>query len=126
VKRFAKVGGEMVSLAVVENCATSLWPEHGHAAVTVPDDRKGEQVLLVTDYARANRPDFVAFARNHGVPELAVPRHIIHVDAVPILGTGKVDYTAVERLVAEQGAALKDAPAKDGPAKDGPAKEASA
>lgn len=102
VKRFAKVGGEMVSLAVVENCATSLWPEHGHAAIAAPDARKGEQILLVTDCTDATRADFVAFARNHGVPELAVPRHILHVDAVPILGSGKVDYAAVERLAREQ------------------------
>ncbi len=102
VKRFAKVGGEMVSLAVVENCATSLWPDNGHAAIAAPGTRKGEEIILVTDHPDASRGDFVAFARNHGVTELAVPRRIIIVDAVPILGTGKIDYVAVERLAAEQ------------------------
>lgn len=98
LKRFAKLGGEMVSLAVVENCATSLWPENLHAAVTLPDTRKGEQIVLVTDYAQADRGDFVGFARNHGIAELAVPKRIVRVSEVPVLGTGKIDYVGVERL----------------------------
>ncbi|HAH09087.1 MAG TPA: hypothetical protein DCL48_03190, partial [Alphaproteobacteria bacterium] len=101
VKRFAKIGGEMVSLAVVENCASALWPDHMHAAVSVPDDRKGEQILLVTDAPQANRGELIAWARNHGVPELAVPRHIVHTEAVPVLGTGKTDYVRVKQLALE-------------------------
>ncbi|MEM9740324.1 MAG: AMP-binding protein, partial [Pseudomonadota bacterium] len=48
VKRFAKIGGEMVSLAVVENCASAIWPDFMHAAATLPDPRKGEQVVLLS------------------------------------------------------------------------------
>ena len=98
LKRFAKLGGEMVSLAVVENCATSVWPDNMHAAVTLPDSRKGEQVILVTDYAKADRGDFVAYVRNHGIAELSVPKRIVQVSEIPVLGTGKIDYVAVERL----------------------------
>jgi acyl-[acyl-carrier-protein]-phospholipid O-acyltransferase/long-chain-fatty-acid--[acyl-carrier-protein] ligase len=101
LKRFAKLGGEMISLAIVENCATSLWPDNLHAAVAAPGARKGEEILLVSDCPEAARDELVAFARNHGVSELAVPARVIHVDAVPILGTGKIDYVAVERLVSE-------------------------
>jgi len=99
VKRFAKLGGEMVSLAVVENCATSLWPDNMHAAAAVPDKRKGEQVILITDYPKADRADLVAFARNHGISELAIPRKIIHVESIPVLGTGKTDYGSVQKTV---------------------------
>src|SRR6185437_15638781 len=53
-KRFAKIAGEMVSLGAVENLASSVWPEQRHAAVTLPDPRKGEQVVLVTDHADAS------------------------------------------------------------------------
>jgi acyl-[acyl-carrier-protein]-phospholipid O-acyltransferase/long-chain-fatty-acid--[acyl-carrier-protein] ligase len=98
VKRFAKIGGEMVSLAVVENCASALWPDNMHAAVAVADGRKGEQIVLLTDAKEANRGELVAWAQNHGVPELAVPRRVIHVDHVPVLGTGKTDYTGVSKL----------------------------
>jgi acyl-[acyl-carrier-protein]-phospholipid O-acyltransferase / long-chain-fatty-acid--[acyl-carrier-protein] ligase len=107
VKRFAKIGGEMVSLAVVENCASALWPDNMHAAVAAPDGRKGEQIVLITDAKEANRAELVAWAQNHGVPELAVPRKVIHVDNVPVLGTGKTDYGNVGKLANERLAALE-------------------
>jgi acyl-[acyl-carrier-protein]-phospholipid O-acyltransferase/long-chain-fatty-acid--[acyl-carrier-protein] ligase len=117
VKRFAKMGGEMVSLAVVENCAASLWPESRHAAIAAPGQRKGEEIVLVTDSPHATRADLVAFARSHGVSELAVPRRIVTVDAVPILGAGKIDYAAVERLAREQEKAAPVAQPATEPAK---------
>lgn len=113
VKRFAKLGGEMVSLAVVENCATSLWPDDMHAAAALPDKRKGEQIILLTTYPKADRADFVAFAKNHGVTELAIPRKIIVVEEIPLLGTGKTDYGGVQRKVEEAMAAPRAAPAPE-------------
>jgi acyl-[acyl-carrier-protein]-phospholipid O-acyltransferase/long-chain-fatty-acid--[acyl-carrier-protein] ligase len=101
LKRFAKIGGETVSLTVVENCASALWPEHMHAAVAVPDGRKGEQIVLVTTCADANRAEFVAWIQNHGVAELAVPRRVVQVAEIPVLGTGKTDYPSVTRLIGE-------------------------
>jgi acyl-[acyl-carrier-protein]-phospholipid O-acyltransferase/long-chain-fatty-acid--[acyl-carrier-protein] ligase len=98
VKRFAKIGGETVSLAVVENIAAAVWPDNHHAVVSMPDRAKGEQIVLVTDVAGARRLDLVAWAQNHGVSELAVPRRIIVVDALPVLGTGKTDYVTVQKL----------------------------
>jgi len=97
VKRFAKIGGEMVSLAVVENCASAIWPDNMHAAASLPDPRKGEQIILLTDAKDCNREDILAWARNHGVPELSVPRKVILVDEIPVLGTGKIDYGAVQK-----------------------------
>ncbi len=101
LKRFAKIGGETVSLAVVENCASALWPDYAHAAVTIPDGRKGEQIVLVTTCPDAQRTDLIGWVHNHGVPELAVPRRILQVDSVPVLGTGKTDYTKVQKMVKE-------------------------
>ena len=105
VKRFAKIGGEMVSLAVVENCASVVWPESVHAAVILPDDKKGEQIVLLTEEPDPNREALMDWAQSHGVPELAVPRRVLHVDDIPLLGTGKVDYVSLnqqaERMVAE-------------------------
>ncbi|MEO0466720.1 MAG: AMP-binding protein [Pseudomonadota bacterium] len=98
VKRFAKIGGEMVSLAVVENCASAIWPDNMHAAATLPDPRKGEQVVLLSDCPDANREDILNWAQNHGVAELSVPKKIFQVDEIPVLGTGKLDYGAVQRM----------------------------
>ena len=99
VKRFAKIGGETVSLAVVESIASALWPDHSHAAIAVPDGRKGEQIVLVTTNVDANRHDIVGWAHNHGVSELAIPRRIVCVDEIPVLGTGKTDYVKVQKML---------------------------
>lgn len=107
LKRFAKIGGEMVSLAVVENCASAVWPDNMHGAVVMPDPKKGEQIVLVTDRANAERGLLHAWAQSHGVPEIAVPKKIIHVKEVPVLGTGKMDYVAVARLAVD-GLAAED------------------
>ncbi len=110
VKRFAKIGGEMVSLTVVENCASALWPDNMHTAATIADPRKGEQIVLLSDTDAVNRPDMLAWAQNHGVSELAVPRKVFYVDAIPVLGTGKVDYGAVTAIARQKaGIAEEDA-----------------
>ena len=101
LKRFAKIGGEMISLAIVENCASAVWPDHLHAAAILPDPRKGEQIILVTDRKDAPRSLLLAWAQSHGVPEIAVPKKIITVDEVPVLGTGKIDYLSVTKLAGD-------------------------
>ena len=101
VKRFAKIGGEMVSLSVVENCASAIWPDHMHAAGAIPDPRKGEQIILLSTCPTANRADILAWAQSHGVSELSVPRKVYHVEEIPVLGTGKLDYGAIQKRVTE-------------------------
>lgn len=101
LKRFAKIGGEMVSLAVVENCASAVWPDNLHAAAILPDLKKGEQVVLVTDRKDAPRSLLLAWAQSHGVPEIAVPKKIVEVDEVPVLGTGKIDFLTVKTIAEE-------------------------
>jgi acyl-[acyl-carrier-protein]-phospholipid O-acyltransferase/long-chain-fatty-acid--[acyl-carrier-protein] ligase len=101
LKRFAKVAGETVSLTVVENCASALWPDHSHAAVAVREERRGESIVLVTTNPEASRSDLLVWLRNHGVSELAVPRRVIAVSDVPLLGSGKIDYPGVAKLAAE-------------------------
>jgi acyl-[acyl-carrier-protein]-phospholipid O-acyltransferase/long-chain-fatty-acid--[acyl-carrier-protein] ligase len=98
LKRFAKIGGETVSLAVVENIAAALWPDNAHAAVAIPDGRKGELIVLVTDATEADRMELLAWAKNHGASELAVPRRVLHAQAIPLLATGKTDYVAVGKM----------------------------
>jgi len=108
-KRFAKIAGEMVSLGAVEALAQALWPEHRHAAVALPDPRKGEQVVLVTDCPTASVEALLARARSQGIAEVMVPRTLVPVPAVPILGTGKADYAAARKLADEHAAALRPA-----------------
>ena len=95
LKRFAKIGGEMVSLTVVENAASALWPDHTHAAAIVPDPKKGEQIVLLSENPEAKRSDLQAWAKANGLPELAIPRKVMSVNELPVLGTGKMDYVSV-------------------------------
>ena len=99
LKRFANVGGETVSLQLAENCASSMWPDHSHAAIAVRDERKGEQIVLLTTNPEAKRVDLVGWAQNHGVAEIALPRRIVHTDNVPVLGNGKTDYVTAEKII---------------------------
>lgn len=97
-KRFAKIGGEMVSLAAVETLAANAWPEGQHVVVNLPDPRKGEQLILVTDVAGADKELLLEHARAHGFPELWVPKHVMVVGSIPVMGSGKVDLPATTAL----------------------------
>ena len=103
VKRFAKVGGEMVSLTAAEDLAVAVWPESRHAVIAMPDPRKGERLVLITDRRDADSTALVSHAQSIGAPELAVPRKIIKVAEIPVLGTGKTDYVAIQRMVEADG-----------------------
>jgi acyl-[acyl-carrier-protein]-phospholipid O-acyltransferase/long-chain-fatty-acid--[acyl-carrier-protein] ligase len=98
VKRFAKVGGEMVSLTAAEDIATAVWPDSRHAVIAMPDPKKGERLILVTDRRDAETGPLLSHAQTIGAPELAVPKKIIRVPEVPVLGTGKTDYVAITRM----------------------------
>jgi acyl-[acyl-carrier-protein]-phospholipid O-acyltransferase/long-chain-fatty-acid--[acyl-carrier-protein] ligase len=100
-KRFAKIGGEMISLAAVETLAAGLWPDALSAVAAVPDPRKGERLILVTQKKDASRAEFQAYARAHGASDLMVPSDVLAVDKVPVLGSGKLDYVGVAALVKE-------------------------
>lgn len=99
-KRFAKIAGEMVSLTAVEGFLADLWPDSQSAVIAIPDSKKGEALVLVTNNRDAKRDTISAFAKKNGVGDLSVPRIINIVDALPVLGTGKTDYVALTASVA--------------------------
>ncbi len=83
VKRFAKIAGEMVSLTAAENLAAGVWPDARHAVIAMPDARKGEKLVLVTDRLDAQMTTLLAHAREVGAPELLVPSRIVRAPEVP-------------------------------------------
>lgn len=87
----------MVSLEAVEKLAASASPAAAHAASTQPDSARGETILLFSTDPALNREQLQAAARSGGWPEIAVPRRIITVDALPLLGTGKIDYVTLKQ-----------------------------
>ncbi len=101
-KRFAKIAGEMVSLGAVEMLVQSLWPEQCHAAVAVPDKRRGERIVLVTTAEDADPEELRKFGRQAGAAELMVPNDIVKVREIPVLGSGKTDYVSTRKLALDR------------------------
>jgi acyl-[acyl-carrier-protein]-phospholipid O-acyltransferase/long-chain-fatty-acid--[acyl-carrier-protein] ligase len=98
-KRFAKIGGEMISLAAVESLASELWPNSQSAVVTEQDPRRGERLVLVSEEKSATRAAFQAYAKARGASDLMAPAEVMVVDKLPVLGSGKADLVSVARLV---------------------------
>jgi acyl-[acyl-carrier-protein]-phospholipid O-acyltransferase/long-chain-fatty-acid--[acyl-carrier-protein] ligase len=101
-KRFAKIGGEMVSLSAVEAMSAELWPAAITIVVSVPDARKGERLVLLTTDPAHTREAFAKHARAKGAAELSVPAEVLLVDRIPLLGSGKPDYVAALALAKEK------------------------
>ncbi|MBJ3774409.1 AMP-binding protein [Acuticoccus mangrovi] len=122
LKRFAKIGGEMTSLVMVENIAGQVWPDSLHAAAAIPVGPKGEAIILLTEEKNPDPAKLLARIRAEGLPDRFVPYRILEVDAVPLLGTGKLDTVAATQL-AGQRLAEADARAdfnRDDPGDDDP------
>ena len=101
-KRFAKLGGEMISLTAVEELAMQTWPDANHAAVSIEDDKKGEKIILVTDQHDANRKAFQDTTRRLKYSEIYIPKKIVFADQLPILGTGKTDYFLLTKMANDE------------------------
>lgn len=101
VKRFAKVAGEMVSLELVERIAAAASPDFEHASAAVTEPGRGETIVLFTEDTHLRRERLQQAARDIGAPELAIPRRVIHVTEIPVLGSGKKDYVVLNRMARE-------------------------
>ncbi len=99
VKRFAKVGGEMVSLAGIEALAAEVWPEHplGAAALTCP--RKGQRVVLAVAHPDATLDTLRMRAREAGVAEIQLPSELRNLSEIPVLASGKTDFPKLQTLL---------------------------
>jgi acyl-[acyl-carrier-protein]-phospholipid O-acyltransferase / long-chain-fatty-acid--[acyl-carrier-protein] ligase len=101
LKRFAKIAGEMVSLELVERIAATAHPQALHAASTYKDTRRGEVIVLFTQDKNLKRESLQAAQREMGAPELAIPKKIIFLDRIPMLGNGKKDYITLGKMASQ-------------------------
>ncbi len=102
IKRFAKIGGEMVSLKAVENMICKAFEgkdEFCCGVVAIPHENKGEQIVVVTNEPTLTSDMLHDFIRKNGYPELYMPRVILYKDKIPTSGTGKVDNVTLKKEV---------------------------
>ncbi len=101
-KRFSKIAGEMVSLVAIEAKLQEAYPEEKFAVVAIPDKKKGEQLVLFTTIAKPDRKAISENLKQRGATDLMVPKTMIHVDEIPLLGSGKTDYVSLNRMAHDE------------------------
>ena len=99
IKRFAKIAGEMISLTAVEELAAKVWPDAQHAAITQPDPKKGERIILITNQKNAEKSIIVKLGRELDYGDFYIPSEIKSVPEIPVLGSGKTNYVALEKTL---------------------------
>ncbi len=97
-KRFAKIAGEMISLTAVEELAGQTWPKHIHAAVSLPDERRGEKIILITNHQAALRKQLQQQIKTANYSPLYLPEKIAYAEELPVLSTGKIDYLTLTAM----------------------------
>lgn len=102
VKRFAKIGGEMISLAIIDGFASDIWPEATSVAAAKFDPKKGQKIVLITNCLEAKLEDLRSLIKSAGLTEIYVPAQLIIIEQIPLLGSGKVDYSKIQELIMEK------------------------
>lgn len=98
-KRFAKLGGEMVSLVAIETALAELWPDVPLGIIAMPDDKKGEQLVLVIEKEDVTTSEIATYFATKGVSSLWTPKKILCVKQAPVMGSGKFDYNTAKEMV---------------------------
>jgi acyl-[acyl-carrier-protein]-phospholipid O-acyltransferase/long-chain-fatty-acid--[acyl-carrier-protein] ligase len=102
-KRFSKIAGEMVSLTAVETKLKEAFPGESFAVIAIPDEKKGEQLIMFTSISQPDRKEISDGLKSRGASDLMVPKVLVHLKEIPLLGSGKTDYVTLTR-VANEGA----------------------
>ncbi|MBP5615436.1 MAG: hypothetical protein J6X42_02670, partial [Alphaproteobacteria bacterium] len=104
VKRFAKIGGEMISLTAIENNAKAICKDEDFkcVAVALPHAKKGEQIVLISNNKDLSRKDLIDYSKKNGLSELYVPSILLYKDEFPVFATGKADKISLKKWAAEQ------------------------
>ena len=105
LSRFSKIGGEMVPHGRIEEAlheaagiSTQVF-----AVTAVPDARKGERLAVLHTLKEERLPEILGRLEGSGLPNLFIPRldQFVKVEAIPLLGTGKLDLRAIRRIATE-------------------------
>jgi acyl-[acyl-carrier-protein]-phospholipid O-acyltransferase / long-chain-fatty-acid--[acyl-carrier-protein] ligase len=98
LKRFMKVGGEMVSLPKVEDVLEKfLPPETACCIVEIPDAMKGAKIVAAVTQ-KLDEKDVLRKMADH-LPNIALPKHFVVIEELPKMGSGKIDFRQVTEMV---------------------------
>lgn len=102
LRRFIKVGGEMVSLVRTEETLRKYLDDETNCCVVgVPDDRKGYHVVAAVDNNALNFKD-LSHKLKKELPAIAIPREFYFIENIPLMGSGKVNFREVEEICREK------------------------
>lgn len=108
LKRFVKIGGEMVPLLPIEDKLSHILDKdidnekRRCAVVSIPHTQKGEQLVGFVVDTKHDKLSLNSQLDKHGITKLSQPDHYLPIDAIPILPSGKVDYKSLKKLAMEQ------------------------
>jgi acyl-[acyl-carrier-protein]-phospholipid O-acyltransferase/long-chain-fatty-acid--[acyl-carrier-protein] ligase len=98
LKRFVKIGGEMISLASVESILESCIPEDVSCCVVeIPDALKGAKIIAVVTKHVDEKKILKQIAEH--LPNMAIPKKIVVMEDLPTIGSGKTDFRTVTDMV---------------------------
>jgi acyl-[acyl-carrier-protein]-phospholipid O-acyltransferase/long-chain-fatty-acid--[acyl-carrier-protein] ligase len=110
LSRFSKIGGEMVPHVRIEDKLHELAgvTEQVFAVTSLPDEKKGERIVVVTTLPAEKLTPVVEKFAQSDLPALWKPKsnQFFHVDALPVLGTGKIDLRGVKTLASTMASAV--------------------
>jgi acyl-[acyl-carrier-protein]-phospholipid O-acyltransferase/long-chain-fatty-acid--[acyl-carrier-protein] ligase len=105
LSRFSKIGGEMVPHGRVEEALQQAAGADTQVfAVTgIPDEKKGERLAVLHTLDENRIPDILDQLAANGLPNLYIPSraNFVKVEAIPVLGTGKMDLRGLKRIAIE-------------------------
>ncbi len=102
IKRFAKIGGEMVSLNAVHEMVCKAYETDGefqYGVVAIPHESKGERIVLATNNRNVSQDGLHAYIRANAMSELFLPRIILYMEKLPVFATGKADNVTLKKIV---------------------------
>jgi len=108
LKRFAKIGGEMIPLTPIEDKLSHVLDQHTEnekrncAIVNIPHAQKGEQLVAFVVDANSDKISLNRELDQAGLPKLSQPDHYMPIDSIPMLPSGKVDYKSIKKTAIEK------------------------
>lgn len=101
LKRFVKIGGEMVSLVKIEDVLEKYLPEDGHCCVVeIPDAIKGAKIVAVVTTPLDEKVTLKEMAKH--LPAISLPKIFLVWENLPKMGSGKIDFRSISEMAREQ------------------------